>query len=82
MDGNGKYGAEVAATFRAQYSNSLPLYLLHYNKHAIEWASHTAHLRSWVKKIFCSSKKSFFFTIELLPVNRKLTGLFICSRSG
>lgn len=49
MDGNGKYGAEVAATFRAQYSNSLPLYLLHYNKHAIEWASHTAHLRSWVK---------------------------------
>lgn len=50
MDGKGKYGAEVTASFRAQYSNSLPLYLLRYNKHAIEWASHKAHLRSRVKK--------------------------------
>lgn len=48
----GKYRAELASTFCAQYSNSLPLYLLRYNKN-IEWASHTAHMRSRVKKQIC-----------------------------
>lgn len=52
MDGKGKYRAELAATFRAQYSNSSPLYLLRYNKN-IEWASHMAHMRSRVKKQIC-----------------------------